>query len=312
MEGQRGDTVPVFLKAADLRIDGRAKLIDVRETAVYAAGHLRDAINIPDLFTYLLSTSSNDDVQRMKSHFRKRFSDLGIGQDEHVVIYEQTMDHQYGASCRGFFLFKLMNYGKVSTLEGGLDAFTRIPGNEQHLTCDPTTIVPRHSDGVDGDQVEWQMANREEVLDVVTERPAKTYLLDVRDAVEWNGLSSSPYGIDFSPRKGRIPHSVWLEWYSFHRLDREKNITELKSTVEVETMLRDKGIGKDDRIIVYCFKGSRASLVVMKLKEAHFKNVKNYFGSWNEWAADPQLPIDATVFQSIGALDRGDCSATEN
>ena len=300
----------MFLKAEDLRVDGRVKLVDVREPAAYAAGHLRDAVNVPDLFTYLLSTSSNDDVQRMKSHFRRRFNDLGISQDEHVVVYEQSMDHQYGASCRGFFIFKLMNYGKVSTLEGGLDAFTRISGNEQHLTRDPTAIVPRQLDGDQADQVEWQMADREEVLAVVKERPAKTYLLDVRDAVEWNGLSSSPYGVDFSPRKGRLPHSVWLEWYSFHRLDREKNITALKSSDEVETMLRDKGIGKDDRIIVYCFKGSRASLVVMKLKEAHFKNVKNYFGSWNEWAADPQLPIDATLLHCTGSLDQGNSSAT--
>jgi thiosulfate/3-mercaptopyruvate sulfurtransferase len=294
--------VPVFLKADDLHLDGRVKLVDVREPGVYAAGHLRDAVNVPDLFTYLLSTSSDDDVQRMRSHFRRRFNELGIRQDEHVVVYEQTMDHQYGASCRGFFIFKLMNYGTVSTLEGGLDAFTRIQGNEQYLTQDVPTIVPCHFEDAHGHQLEWQMANREEVLGIVNDRPARTHLLDVRDAVEWNGLSSSPYGADFSPRKGRIPHSVWLEWYSFHRLDQEKRITELKSSDEVETMMKDRGIEKNDRIIIYCFKGSRASLVMMKLKEAHFSNVKNYVGSWNEWAADPELPIDATILHSTGDL----------
>ena len=38
-------------------------------------------------------------------------------------------------------------------------------------------------------------------------------LLDVRDVDEWIGDSSSPYGKDFCPRKGRIPGAVWLEWY---------------------------------------------------------------------------------------------------
>ena len=38
-------------------------------------------------------------------------------------------------------------------------------------------------------------------------------LLDVRDVDEWIGESSSPYGKDFCPRKGRIPGAVWLEWY---------------------------------------------------------------------------------------------------
>ena len=37
--------------------------------------------------------------------------------------------------------------------------------------------------------------------------------LDVRDVDEWIGESSSPYGKDFCPRKGRIPGAVWLEWY---------------------------------------------------------------------------------------------------
>lgn len=35
--------------------------------------------------------------------------------------------------------------------------------------------------------------------------------LDVRDVDEWVGTSSSPYGVDFCPRKGRIPGAVWLE-----------------------------------------------------------------------------------------------------
>ena len=35
--------------------------------------------------------------------------------------------------------------------------------------------------------------------------------LDVRDVDEWIGESSSPYGKDFCPRKGRIPGSVWIE-----------------------------------------------------------------------------------------------------
>ena len=38
-------------------------------------------------------------------------------------------------------------------------------------------------------------------------------ILDVRDVDEWIGDSSSPYGKDFCPRKGRIPGAVWLEWY---------------------------------------------------------------------------------------------------
>ncbi|MEZ5702322.1 MAG: hypothetical protein R3E42_10775 [Burkholderiaceae bacterium] len=41
-----------------------------------------------------------------------------------------------------------------------------------------------------------------------------TVMLDVRDVDEWIGESSSPYGQDFAPRKGRAG-AKWIEWYRF-------------------------------------------------------------------------------------------------
>ena len=37
--------------------------------------------------------------------------------------------------------------------------------------------------------------------------------LDIRDVDEWIADTSSPYGKDFCPRKGRIPGARWIEWY---------------------------------------------------------------------------------------------------
>ncbi len=53
-------------------------------------------------------------------------------------------------------------------------------------------------------------------------------LLDDRDRVEWVGASSSPYGIDFTPRKGRIAGAKWIEWYEYMKHD-ENNIWKMKS-----------------------------------------------------------------------------------
>ena len=39
--------------------------------------------------------------------------------------------------------------------------------------------------------------------------------------------------------------------------------------------------------------GALADHVLRKLKEAGVKDVRVYFGSWNEWSRDPRLPIDA-------------------
>jgi thiosulfate/3-mercaptopyruvate sulfurtransferase len=45
-------------------------------------------------------------------------------------------------------------------------------------------------------------------------------------------------------------------------------------------------------VIVYCFKGARASNTFVALEEAGIKDVGIYFGSWNEWSRDPSLPIE--------------------
>ena len=50
-------------------------------------------------------------------------------------------------------------------------------------------------------------------------------------------------------------------------------------------------------MILYCFKGARTSNTFVALKQAGIKDVRNYFGSWNEWSRDPELPIDEGLWE---------------
>ena len=285
----------MFVKPEDLHLYKTVKFIDVRDPKAYAAGHLNNAVNAHDLFTYLLPTSTQDSLCQMKNYFRKRFSELGISGKEHVIVYEQSMNNQYGASCRGFFILKYMKHPNVSTLEGGLDALIRMQGGAQQLTKEPAIIIPCHYDERNDDDSDFLMASRDDILQIIDKKAPGTWLLDVRDAIEWSGLSSSPYGVDFTPRKGRIPNSVWIEWHKFHELDSDKRIIKPKSNEQIQTLMKAKGIQSSDKIVVYCFKGSRASVALMKLKQAGFNHVTNYFASWNEWSRDPRLPIDDKI-----------------
>ena len=117
-----------------------------------------------------------------------------------------------------------------------------------------------------------------------------TVLLDVRDIDEWIGDSSSPYGKDFAPRKGRIPGAKWIEWYRFMKPSAQGPM--IKSPDEVKAEAATAGISPDDTVYLYCFKGARASNTFLALKQAGFEDVRMYFGSWNEWSRDPALPIE--------------------
>jgi thiosulfate/3-mercaptopyruvate sulfurtransferase len=117
--------------------------------------------------------------------------------------------------------------------------------------------------------------------------------LDVRDVDEWIAESSSPYGKDFCPRKGRIPGAVWIEWYRMMKPTPTGQM--FKSRPEILAECATVGITPETPVIVYCFKGARASNTFVALEEAGVKNAGIYFGSWNEWSRDPSLPIEEGV-----------------
>ena len=133
------------------------------------------------------------------------------------------------------------------------------------------------------------LARKDDVLAAIEN---DTVLLDNRDACEWFCESSSPYDTpdkDFSPRRGRIPGATWVEWTEL--MDGSDSPT-FKSPEEIREIMGEAGVKTTDDIIIYCFKGSRASNTFAALKMAGFTKLRNYLGSWYEWAPDDSLPIE--------------------
>src|SRR6516162_2688318 len=93
-------------------------LIDTRDPATYAAGHLPNAVNIHDIFTYL-ATSTPDGVAAMREKFAAIFGAAGLSGTETAVVYEQSMNSGFGQSCRGYVLLRYLGYPKIKILHGG-------------------------------------------------------------------------------------------------------------------------------------------------------------------------------------------------
>jgi len=260
-------------------------LIDTRDPSAYAAGHLIGAVNLRDIFTYL-ATSSVEGKHALEQKFAEEFGAAGLSGAETAVLYEDTMDTGFGQSCRGYYLLKYLGYPKVKVLHGGFGAWAAegLPVTTEVATPKPVTFPVR----IDPAAV---MVDKEEMLRAVS-NPA-IVKLDVRDVDEWIGKSSSPYGIDFCPRKGRIPNSKWLEWY---RMMKPTKLGQMfKAPDEILAECATVGIHRDSTVYLYCFKGARASNTFLALQEAGIRNVKIYFGSWNEWSRDPALPIETVA-----------------
>src|SRR5947209_19017273 len=98
-------------------------IIDTRDPATYAAGHLSGAVNVHDIFTYL-ATSTPEGVAAMREKFAAIFGAAGLSGEETAVVYEQSMNTGFGQSCRGYVLLSYLGYPKVKILHGGYVAWT--------------------------------------------------------------------------------------------------------------------------------------------------------------------------------------------
>ena len=215
--------------------------------------------------------------------FAAAFGKAGLSGTETAVIYEQSMSTGFGQSCRGYVLLRYLGYPKVRVLHGGYAAWVAAGLPSTTTVSLPTTkafATDRKGMGILVDLDTMKAAIKDKHI----------VKLDVRDVDEWIGESSSPYGKDFSPRKGRIPGAVWIEWYRMMKPTPTGPM--FKTRAEILAECATVGITPDTPVIVYCFKGARASNTFVALEEAGIKNVGIYFGSWNEWSRDPSLPIE--------------------
>lgn len=256
-------------------------VIDTRDADAYASGHLPGAVNLREIFTYL-ATSTAEGLQALKTTFTDAFSAAGLSGAETAVFYEDSLNSGYGQSCRGYYLLTWLGYPRVCVLNGGYAAWMAagLPTSTEPASPKPAAfpVGPTTDVMLTKDQVSAALQTGDAVL------------LDVRDIDEWTGESSSPYGKDFAPRKGRLPGAKWIEWYRF--MKPSPTGPQIKSPLEVQAECATAGIAPTDTVYLYCFKGARASNTFLALKQAGFTDVRMYFGSWNEWSRDPALPIE--------------------
>lgn len=162
---------------------------------------------------------------------------------------------------------------KAFLLEGGFQAWrkSRFPSEEQPAQPSHQAFKIR--------PVSTILASADQI------RSGKSSIvLDVRTEGEFTGKE----GRECDKRRGRIPHARWLEWNTFIQDGRR-----FKTRSEIASVLKEKGLSENrSEIVTYCHRGARAASAYYALRSLGFGNVRNYVGSWHEWSARKNLPVE--------------------
>ena len=273
-----------------LKSEKEIVIIDVRSEEEYSNGHIDSAVNFPEVFTYLPNGMTTEkEKQDFIVFFEELFSKAGIYKDELVVFYEDKFTLK---SPRGLTILKYLGYDErnIKVLDGGYINWSE--GAYKTSKNATQNIAKKFSSTIE----KSFFVDYDEMLSFIDD--PKVVKLDVRDKDEWIGIRSSPYGIDFAPKKGRLPNTIWIEWYNFIT----NNMLSVESLEKITKELKKKNINKDDDIVIYCFKGARLSNSYIALRKLGYKYIRIYFAGWNEWCRQKDAPIINEVEDSENPL----------
>lgn len=195
---------------------------------------------------------------------------MGLTGKETVVVYESGFGMR---AARVGWMLAYAGIDKVFLLEGGFRAWRK-----SHFPTQKRLAKPSHQ--------AFQVKPVSTILASANQIRARgsTIVLDVRTEGEFAGKD----GRECDRRRGRIPRARWLEWNDFI-LDGKR----FKTRSEIASVLKKKGLSKNrSEIVTYCHRGARAAVAYYGLRALGFENVRNYIGSWHEWSARNDLPVE--------------------
>lgn len=256
-------------------------ILDVRDAGKdgvipYDRGHIPGAVNSPYSNGWRVEVNGVPGMLPPVEQISKLIGDLGIDNDDHVVIVPTGVDvYDFGSAARIYWTFKVLGHPAVSILDGGARGWEKAGGeiSTEAVKPKPTTF-----------KADIQHQYLATVTDVEKAVKDGTKLVDSRPAPQFRGevkhrLARAP---------GAIPGSVNIEFMTMF----DPGTSKVASRQTIARIAEDVGISGDEKTITYCNTGDWATVTWFGLSEVlGKKNATMYDGSYVEWAQDPAHPL---------------------
>lgn len=250
-------------------------VVDVRKGPFYLLGHIAGAQHV-DRAEFLETRNQVKSLVPSAATFTALLSRLGVTPETTVVAYAED-DNPYAAR----FIWTLRYHGHKNAyvLDGGYGKWAA-EDRDTKLLSGSKPQPSRYVLAADADYL--QARSGADYIYTRLENPG-VLVWDTRSLGEFKGSDVR------ADRGGHIPGAVHLNWSD---LQTEVNgVKVLKSADKLVALLQASGLNPDKEIVAHCQTGIRSSYATLVLLGLGYDRVKNYDGSWIEWANNPTLPI---------------------
>jgi thiosulfate/3-mercaptopyruvate sulfurtransferase len=202
--------------------------------------------------------------------FAEAMAIRGIGDRTRVV----AVDHNGGQfATRLWWALQYYGHDRVSVLQGGWNRWVDEGRPEESGPVNPprAEFTPR---------VRPELRVTAEQLAARLGEPG-LQLFDARDAGQYAAARRR------GPRGGHIPGAANLPRERFFAQGGGfLPLDELRAVVDAE------GVAADRPVVAYCNGGVAATVLLFNLARLGYNRLANYDGSWNEWGARLDLPVE--------------------